>query len=168
MFDIYLYDVIPTVPAWFDGSAISSSTSTEQPPDIQLRVVDDYDDALTVEVVEGSISRTDRSGLTHAYAGPTVTAGPAGASHRGKRRPKLAGASHGRPLLDERCDVGAAGGSPANQSTAAQSSRWRRFIVCSGVAATSASRTQVSRSFQRVARLSSERSVTDRKSASNV
>ena len=40
--------------------------------------------------------------------------------------------------------------------------------MCSGAAATSASRTQASRSFQRVARFASERSDTSRKSASSV
>jgi CheY-like chemotaxis protein len=38
--------------------------------------------------------------------------------------------------------VGAAGGSPAVQLTAAQTSRTRRSVTCSGASATSASRTQ--------------------------
>jgi hypothetical protein len=66
------------------------------------------------------------------------------------------------------CDVGAAGESPADQRTAAQTSRTRKFSRWSSVAAMSASRTQQSSAFQGMARLSSERRVTDLKRASSV
>ena len=82
-----------------------------------------------------------------------------------RRPPWPAGAGHGsspslRPAMSAP-PVGAR----RSQRVAAATSRTRRPATVSADAATTASRTRASSAFQRIAWLSSERSVTDRKSA---
>jgi hypothetical protein len=56
----HIFEIVPTVAAWFEGNVIPGATSMDRPPDIQLQVVDDDCDALTVKIVEGSIRHGDR------------------------------------------------------------------------------------------------------------